>query len=475
MPYIDRNSPEPFYQQVYEQMARGIEEGVYPKGTKLPSIRECARDLGVSNTTIELAYQKLTEEGYVQARRGSGYIICQVNAPSTRRTSQFTREYEQALEHLAANRERNETHAARYDFCYDAADPSLFPYTIWARISREVFFSKGAEQACLYNDNQGLSELRVQISRYVAGEYGLPCTSDQILVMPTTRDLIDAIMTLFDSRSTLFAMEEPGYDEVRSKLNRLGFKTVSLPIRDDSRWDFIRPYLEGATFAFTTPTCQFPSNCTMSAELRRNLVDWAEQTGGYLLDDEYGWEYQSGTGRIAPLGAMDKSGRVITIGTFSNSFSPSVALSYAVLPPQLMVRWRESEWGSHPQVPWQTQAAMAVFMRDDHWRTHIRKMRTAVQRKRKALLEALQRYMGDHVSIIPGASSLFALVQTTDGRSESELIAAAKTASVNVYPTARYWSGPQPQDWRYVLVGYAGIAEEDIAPGIQALAKAWGF
>ena len=76
MPTIDRNSPAPFYYQVYEQIAHGIESGLYPAGKKLPSIRECARELGVSNTTIELAYQRLTEEGYVSARRGSGYTIC---------------------------------------------------------------------------------------------------------------------------------------------------------------------------------------------------------------------------------------------------------------------------------------------------------------------------------------------------------------------------------------------------------------
>ena len=100
MPSIDRNSPKPFYQQVYTQIAEGIESGLYPAGKKLPSIRECARALSVSNTTIELAYQKLTELGYVQARRGSGFTICEIDTTQGKQSERFSPEYLNSLEKL---------------------------------------------------------------------------------------------------------------------------------------------------------------------------------------------------------------------------------------------------------------------------------------------------------------------------------------------------------------------------------------
>lgn len=476
MPSIDRNSSAPFYQQVYEQIAQGIESGLHPPGKKLPSIRECARELGVSNTTIELAYQKLTEEGYVQARRGSGYTICALSSAPAKASERFADEYQRALAQLVEAESADSVPSEIiYDFAYDTIDQSLFPFTSWARISREVFFSPGAERACLYNDRQGLRGLREQIARYVGGEYGLSCAPEQVVVMPTTRDLISSIISMFDPPSTPFAMEEPGYNEVRRTIREHGFPIKPVPVHPFPTWDEARPFIEGAKIVFTTPTCQFPTNRPMPIDLRRHLVEWAEQTGAYLIDDEYGWEFQSGIARTPSLAAIDRSGRVITIGTFSNCFTPAVCLSFAILPPQLMLRWRETEGKAHPQVPWQTQAGMAMFMQDDLWRAHIRRMRTAMLRKRQTVLKAIDEYMGSAVEALIGPCSLFILVQVHDGRSSAELIDAAAKVGVRVYPTDFYWNARPPKSWRYVLIGYAGIAEEAIAPGILTLARAWGL
>ena len=476
MPSIDRNDSAPFYLQVYTQIAEGIESGLYPAGKKLPSIRECARELGVSNTTIELAYQKLTAEGYVQARRGSGYTICALDEAPASPVKLFSSEYQSALaELMAPSGDGSKLDDAAYDFAYDTIDKSLFPFAAWARISREVFFAPGAENACLYNSRQGLRQLREQIAHYVASEYGLNCVAEQVLIMPTTRDLISAILSLFDPAHDAFAMEDPGYNEVRKIVRQSGFAVQSIPVSPFPEWDSARRYIDGAKIVFTTPSCQFPTNQPMPLDLKQHLISWAEEHDAYLIDDEYGWEFQSGIARTPTLAALDKTGRVITIGTFSNCFTPAICLSYAILPPQLMLRWRRIAGKAHPGSPWQTQAGMAMFMADDHWRTHIRKMRTAMLRKRRAALEALEKYMGDSVEALIGPCSLFILMQTRDDRSESELIEAAERAGVRVYPTSPYWSEKPPETWRYVLVGYAGIAEEAIAPGILTLARAWGI
>ena len=475
MPSIDRNSSKPYYQQVYEQIARGIDEGVYLTGKKLPSIRECAHELGVSNTTIELAYQKLSEEGYVESRRGSGYTICAtMSAPSA--SSRQSSAYQQALDELKmadSPHDGSMERDVRWDFAYDAADHATFPYSAWARICREVFFDQGSEAACLYNDPQGLHALREQIALYVNKEYGVMASAEQVLVMPTTRDVISNVLALFDADSTTVAMEEPGYDEVTRKLRQTGFTVKPITVYPFPTWKDAEPMMQGVDVVFVTPACQFPSNTPMPVELRRSLVEWAEQTGAYLIDDEYGWEFQTGMQRTPTLAAFDHAGRVITLGTFSNSFTPAVCLSYAILPPQLMLEWRKLKAGSHPQVPWQTQAAMAAFMSEGHWRTHIRKIRTSNAKKRHALLEAIRTHLGNAVEVLEGASSLFVLMQTRDERTDTDLIDAASDAGVRVYSTCRYFAGPVPENWRYVLVGYAGIALDDIDSGIRALAQAW--
>ncbi len=475
MPSIDRNSPEPFYRQIYSQISDGIKTGLYPAGKKLPSIREAARELGVSNTTIELAYQRLTEEGFVVARRGSGYTICEQQGPSRDPNERFSTAYRLSLEELETISSRcAKTDAVRFDFAYDAIDPDTFPLTTWARLSRGIFFEEGAEKACLYNDRQGLPTLREQICHYINSEYGLDCTPAQVLVMPTTRDLVSSILTLFDPSETTVAMENPGYDEVTTFLKGSGFTVKDLPVFPYPRSGEVDEILAGSDIVFTTPACQFPSNRTMPVELRRNIVEWAEANNAYVIDDEYSWEFQSGTSRMPALASIDRTGHVISLGTFSNSFTPAVCLSYAILPPQLMLKWQTRERGAHPQSPWQTQATMAAFMREGHWRSHIRRLRLSVQRKRDELVGAIERHMGDAVTTIVGETSLFVLAQTNDERSEAELIESAMRAGVRVHSTSRYWSTDTPDGWRYVLIGFSGIPFDDIDEGIRTLAGAWG-
>lgn len=476
MPSIDRSSTKPFYHQVYEQIVEGIETGLYPAGKKLPSIRECARDLGVSNTTIELAYQKLTSEGYISARRGSGFTICKLENTSTGAANSIDAVFRGELDLLRqAEQELKDEARPRFDFAYDKIDRSLFPLTSWARISREVFYSKGAENAYLYNDRQGLYELRQQIAQYVNTEHDVPCIPEQVLVMPTTRDLISTVTGLFEPSKTRFVMEEPGYDEVARGLGRQGFGISWLPVQPYPNWEVARNALEGAQLVFVTSACQFPTNQIMPLDIRRKLVTWAHDHDAYIIDDEYGWEHQLGFAHLPSLSTLDKAGRVVTMGTFSNVLSPAISLSFAILPPQLMLKWQEAHRDSHPQVPWQTQAALASFMGNDRWRAHIRKMRTAMARKRETLLEALESYMGNAIEVVLGASSLFVLVRTCDGRDEATLVSEARKQGVAVYPTSRYWHEGAPDDWRYVLVGYAGIAEADIEEGVSALADAWGL
>ena len=474
MPSIDKSSSEPYYLQVFSQIADGITNGLYPAGKKLPSIRKCARDLGVSNTTIEYAYQKLTAEGFISARRGSGYTVCPISDVSANPMERYTPEHRETIAKLI-RAAHNTVKKPLYDFAYDAVDQSIFPFTTWARISREVFFIEGSEGARLYNDPQGLYALRQQIARHVTNEHSVVCVPEQILVMPTTRALVTAIAGLLDPRETRFVMENPGYDEVARSLRTQGFSVSSLSVTPFPCWKDAQKALKDANVVFTTPACQFPTNQHMPLEFREQLVNWAGQTGAYIIDDEYGWELQSGIIRTPSLGTLDRTGCVITLGTFSNAFTPAVSLSYAVLPPQLALEWLERNRGSHPQVPWQTQAAMTLFMDEGHWLAHLRKMRTTMARKQKCLLDALESHMDTEVEVVSNPSSLFALIKACDGRTEEELVASAAAEGVRVYPTSRYWHKGAPDDWRYVLVGFASIAENDIEPGIEAPSRAWSL
>lgn len=476
MPYIDRNDKTPYYLQVYEQIARGIESGLHASGKRLPSIRQCATELGVSNTTIELAYQKLAEEGFIEPRRGSGFYICDGIKQHEPSHNFYSDEHRRDLATLLeATGQRSRDEFVRFDFNYDATDAELFPFAAWARISRDVFLDRDTLGACLYNDTQGLHDFRAQIATYLISEFAIRCVPEQIVVMPTTRNIVQSVLSLFDPTTTIVAMEEPGYNEVRSTIERAGYVVRPIPITSLSSWESFEEALGDANVVFATPAAQFPTTLTMPFDVRRKLIKWAEDRGAFLIDDEYGSLFQLGDERVPSLYALDDKGNTIALGTFSNSFSPALCLSFAVLPPALMLKFVDDNRGKHPQVPWQTQATMASFMAEGHWKRHLGKLRTAVTRKRAAMRASLAAHMGDNVDAISSTGSLYVLVRTHDGRTEDDLIDAAAEARVRVYPTTQYWTGPVPPDWRWVLVGFAGISQDDIEPGIAALAHAWGY
>ena len=176
---------------------------------------------------------------------------------------------------------------------------------------------------------------------------------------------------------------------------------------------------------------------------------------------------------LPPLASMDERGRVIYMGTFSKSLSPALRINYLVLPEPLLAQWREAFAASYSPVPWLNQKVLARFMTDGSWDRHVRRVQAKNRRKYTALLAALEETMGDKIEVMENGTGLHLLVRVPDGRGQDELIAQAAAADVAVYPTGKYWAAADHHPDSVVLIGFSSIAEADIRPGIEALARAW--
>ena len=316
--------------------------------------------------------------------------------------------------------------------------------------------------------------LRNELCRYLKSEYGVTAYPQQVIISPTTREAILGVVGLFDPTNLTVAIEEPGYNEPRLMLERNNIRVNPLTIYPKPSWRQVERRLADSKLVFLTPASQFPTNVPMTMSMRKHFIEWAQEHDAYLFDDEYGFEFQHGSTHLAPLAALDKSGRTILLGTFSNIFTPALCMSWAVLPPKLASAWLEAEHKLHPRVPWHTQKAMAELMHQDKLTAHVRKLRTTSIGKLEALRSSIERYFGDEVSVLNYGASPFVLVKTNDGRSEQELIDAAAARGVRVYPTSCYWNKTVPSDWNYVLIGFAKIQNDRIEAGIRQLATAWG-
>lgn len=174
--HLDEHSDTPFYRQLEAQLREGIESGTYPTGSRLPSIRGLAADLGCARNTVEQAYHLLVQEGYVASRPGSGYVVQNVaylqpdaSAPS-------------CAVLLGGSRQK-----ARYDFTYGNLEPGTFPAAAWRAITDDILLSVEAAGCDAYNDPFGEESLRAAIAWRLVTQRDIDCTPEQIVVQGGTQ------------------------------------------------------------------------------------------------------------------------------------------------------------------------------------------------------------------------------------------------------------------------------------------------
>ena len=517
---VDPESKEPLYLQIYEAIKSDITEDALKAGDRLVPIRKLAESLGVSRNTVENAYAQLLAEGYVVSRSGSGYAVCDVDfSPISEASVEKDRAsaskerkraatpgaigrvspslVEEALGDQglrgcigqsntkpmarAAHEGRSTTYAPaiEFDFTYGDRPRGSFPEVAWRKLTGDALFSVDS-RANAYGDALGEMDLRGEIARRIHATRGVNCSPEQVVLQAGTQAALGNLLDLFDPMRDGVAMENPGYDGATAVFRNRGFRITPLPLSaklgGEAQAAYIRALrASGAKLAFCTPSNQFPLGMTMPLSMRVSLIEWAAEHDGYILEDDYCREFRYTERPIPSLQSLDTRNRVVYMGTLSKVLSPALRMSYVVLPPQLLDRWREKFARHYCPVPWLSQKVLYLFMSEGYWDRYTRATMTAYRKRRDALMECLQREMGDKIEIYGGTAGLHLLVTTRDGRSEGELLTAAEAAGVRVYPTSGYWLPRHETDpcGRCVLVGFSSIEPELIPEGVRRLARAW--
>lgn len=469
--HLDESSPVPLYQQIYEHFRAGIESGVYPADDKLPSIRGLAEEAGCSRNTVEAAYQLLVQEDFISSRPGSGYRVKETGLfePSLG-AAKGTGAQKDARRASSASAHVPRT---RFDFTYGNLQPGTFPAASWRSITDDILLSVERAPLDTYTNPFGEPSLRHEIARRLNAQRSINCTPDQVIVQSGTQSSMQNLLALFNPRSDVVAMEEPGYDGARSVFVRSGFTVAPCGVLDGSGAFLADVAQSDARLVYVTPSSQFPTCMVMPLETRQRLITWAADTQAYILEDDYCRDFRYRERPPLPLRAIDQRERVIYMGTFSKSLSPALRINYLVLPPDLLSRWHELFGGSYSSVPWLSQETVARFMSSGAWDRHLRRLQAKNRRKYETLIEALHEHMGTRVEVMENGTGLHLLVNVVDGRSQDELVALARAADVRVYDTNRYWMAREHPLGSCVLVGFSAIEEADIEPGIAELARAW--
>lgn len=464
---VESDRQQPIYMQLYQHFRGEIQAGKRQSGSKLPSIRTLAEELKLSKTTVELAFGQLLAEGYIESRQRSGYFVAHVE-------SNVGVQPRAADASLMDDRIRKapETIMIDYDFYFARVDATSFPYKLWRKLSNQTLHD--AEQDLLrYGDRRGEWGLRKALADYLHKARGVHCSPEQIIIGAGTQYLIALLCQLLgveDGRT--IAMEEPGFHDVEKVFRQLGYVTKPIPLQEDGL-DIQKLADSMARVVYITPSHQYPYGMVMPYAKRQRLLQWAQETGGIIIEDDYDGEFRYRGKPIPSLQGLDTQGSVIYLGTFSKSLMPAIRTGYMVLPEQLSVLFEEKLSYVEQTVSRLHQKTLQLMIESGEWERHVRKMRTVYQKKHRALLEAIQANMNDYVKVSGQDAGLHMLLEVNSSLSADELVEKASAAGVRVYSTTPMWMGGNQEKSPVIILGFGGLSIEDIQEGVRRLHGAW--
>lgn len=450
----------PLYEQIYRYIKQNITEGRLSYREKLPSTRLLSRHLEVSRSTVELAYEQLLSEGYIEAEPCRGYYVAQV----------------EGLYHLTAGyRAPKESEGERgkrfrYDFSPNGVDLKSFPYNAWRRLSKEVLSD---DRAALFRlgDPQGELEFRRAICRYLYQARGVNSMPEQIVV-GAGNDFLLMLLCQILGREHVIAVENPAYKQAYRLFVSQGYPV--LPIEMDENGMQVEELKKTrADVAYVTPSHQYPTGIVMPMKRRLELLRWADEAEGrFVIEDDYDSEFRYKGKPIPALQGHDGKGRVIYLGTFSKSIAPAIRMSYMVLPEEAASVYRSRCGFLNSTVSKVDQMIVQRFIEDGYYERHLNKTRALYKGRHDALIRGLQplhgvcRISGEHAGV-------HLLLTFREGVTEESLIESAAAAGVRVYGLSDYIIGKQRRQ-ATVLLGYANLSEEEIREASGILCRIWG-
>ena len=430
----------PLYEALYRAIREDILTGHLAQGEKLPSKRALAENLKISKITVEAAYAQLLTEGYVSSKEKVGYFVEAVQPPMGRTSpgpSQPTKPNPDFLD-LTAN------------------GPAHFPFSVWSRLQREVMLDYG-QKLLQPLHHQGCEELRCAIAEHLAGFRGMAVDKDNIVIGAGTDFLYNLLIQLL-GRDKIYALEEPGYDKIREIYTAAGVQTLCAPMDGQG---VLPDSLPNARVLHISPSHHFPTGIVTSLKRRQELLVWAENADGWIIEDDYDSEFRFDAHPLPSMQALRGGDRVIYMNTFSKSLAPSIRMGFMVLPPKLMEKFRRELGFYSCTVSNFEQYTLARFLSRGYFEKHINRMRKFYRSRRNRVAEALENCpCAEKLTILEQDAGLHFLLRVDTPLSDRELEASFAAAGIRVRALSGYYRTQVPQSARRCLVvNYSGLDE----------------
>ena len=353
---IDKNS-RPVYLQIYKQMRQDIIDGIYPLGAKLPSMRLLADEISVSSITVEHAYALLCDEGYVESRERSGFVVI------------FRKD-----DHFALIDEVPTTATQIEHKKHNYPD---FPFSVLSKTMRGILTDYG-ESILERSPGSGCLPLREAIQRYLAKNRGINVSTEQIIIGSGAEYLYSLIIELL-GKDCIFGIESPSYKKIEQVYKAAEAKYEPLPLSQDGI-DSNALLRSKATALHTTPYRSFPTGITATASKRHEYIRWSNRGERYIIEDDFESEFSVSTKPEETLFSLAEKDNVIYLNTFSKTISPSLRVGYMVLPQKLVKTFEEKLGFYSCTVPTFEQLVIAKLINSGDFERHINRVRRTLRK-----------------------------------------------------------------------------------------------
>jgi GntR family transcriptional regulator/MocR family aminotransferase len=472
---IDRTASQALHRQIYDGYRTAITEGRLHPGQRIPSSRALASELGVSRFPVLNAYAQLLAEGYFESRVGAGTVVSSSLPPqlssrpqSRLRISPSRSGARPAVRHGFPSRSQTPWLQGWGPFGVGQVAADHFPVHIWSRLVAR--HSRSMDLQCLhYGDPMGCRALRETLAVYLRTARSLHCQAEQVMITSGSQQALEiSARVLLDSKSSAW-IEEPGYRLAREAFTLTGCDLVPVPV-DQEGLDVGAGMniCRHARAAFVTPSHQFPLGVTMSASRRFQLLQWAQNAGSWIIEDDYDAEYRYESLPIASLQGLDTNARVIYIGTFSKVLFPSLRLGYVVIPPDLVDDFIAIRRIMDLGPPGFHQQVLADFIAEGHFARHIRRMRVLYAERRRVLVESIEKELGSMVKVLGDAAGMHLSLTLPSQICDIEIATRAARQNLRIWPLSTSYLG---QARPGLILGFGSASVDNIPAAVRKIRK----
>ena len=426
------------YMQIYEYFKNEIINGTYKANTKLPSKRNLAKEYNISLNTVDNAYSKLLEEGFIYSKERQGFFVSDVGELYVLDSKPI---------HITKEEENIE-----YDFSYSGVSEE-FPYKIFKKISSNIFDNKDILEKV---DYQGYLPLRTQISEYLNKSRGFKAEPSQIVISSGSEYLFQIIFKLISGK---FGIEDPGYNMLSNIMDTNDIKYEFISV-DENGMDLEKLKKSKSDFCVITPAHQFPTGVIMNMQRRVELLNMKKIK--YVIEDDYDSEFKYSKRPVPALKSIDVNDKVIYIGSFSKSISPSFRVSFMVLPFNLVEKYNKIFKFFICPVSIMVQKMLTTFIETGEFEKHLNRMRKIYSKKRQLLIDMLSERKD--ITIRGADAGLHVVLEYPKNYSEEYIVKKAKEKKIKVYGLSSYGT---KREIPSILLGFATLSEEKLKEGVK--------